>query len=120
MFYDTVDWFSDSNKTKKIKAYRRKSNYYESKSDDLQRSINKLNKLLNRAKSDYRLGSHNITTSIEHVLKYRFYHAETAMFKKTEELIGVLENKKNTVVSEKNKANTLYKKYYNLAQREDD
>lgn len=42
------------------------------------------------------------------------------MFKKTEELIGVLENKKNTVVSEKNKANTLYKKYYNLAQREDD
>lgn len=119
MFYDTTEWWTDSNQTKKVKAYRRKSNYYESKKDDLQQSIDKINRLLKQVESDYGLGTHNISTVYDNVLEYKFYEVETAMFKKTEDIIKILKTKRDVIVAEKNTASSLRKKYYNLAKRED-
>lgn len=119
MFYDTTEWWTDSSQTKKVKAYRRKANYYERKREDLQDYLDKINNLLSRAESDYGLGTRNISTVVDAVLEYKFYEVESEMFRKTEEIINSLKNKRDVIVAEKEKASTLRQKYYNVARQED-
>lgn len=120
MFWDTTDFWTDSSKTKKIKAYRRKSNYYEAKTDDLQELVDEIDRLLNTAQTGYGMVRGAISTSVENVTKYKFYELETIVFRKAQENIEKLSTKKAAVNTQKNRAYSLYRKYYNLARREDD
>lgn len=120
MFWDVNDFWTDSSKTKKVKAYRRKSNYYEKKTDTLQEELNEINRLLNSAESGYGMMRGGITTSVENSVEYQFYESKTRVLKKAQENIGILISKRDVINAQKNNVYSLYRRYYTLARREDD
>ena len=120
MFWDTMDFFTDSQKIKRVKSYRRKSNYYESKSDSLSRSLVVIDHELSDAKSDYGLGNASISGSKDNILTYRYYNTETSMHNQTARLLSQLENQRNVLKQARDEAQRLYREYYNFAIREDE
>lgn len=119
MFWDTWDYFTDDSKTKKIKSYRRKSNYYEKKSNTLEDYLNEINSLIRDAEDNYNLGRAKISTDIVNVIKYQYYEAESDMHDQSESILSHLRTKRDTLSRQLQIAKSLRKKYYNLAIRED-
>lgn len=119
MFWDTWDYWTDDRKTKKIKSYRRKSNYYEKKSNNLEDYLTEINSLIRDAESHYNLGKRNASTEVNDVMKYKYYQAESNMYSQTESILSHLKAKRDILKNQLQVAKNLWKKYYNLAIKED-
>lgn len=115
MFWDTWDHWGDDPKTKEIKSYRRKSNYYEDKYNYLTNSLSTINRLLSEAKQNYNLIGTGIAYVNDDIINRRYYDTEAEMFKKLSTVITDLEKQRNTVTTQKDNAYNLYQQYYRKA-----
>ncbi|MEF9920491.1 MAG: hypothetical protein RR945_05695 [Erysipelotrichaceae bacterium] len=119
MFWDIYDLWGDSNQTLKVKALRRKSNYYEDKYDDLNDYLSTINKLLGSAENTYGLYSKTISCANGNVLQHTYYESESNMYNEADSIITLLEGKRDIIKQQKNSAYDLYRYYYNRAIKED-
>lgn len=117
MFWDTWDFWSDDAETRQIKKYRRKSNYYESKYDELSDSLERINTLLSDVKWNYGLTNSVTMYVTDDVMKYQYAECEESLKQKLESIIDAMECKRDIIAREKNVAYSLYRKYYKLAIR---
>ena len=115
MFWDTWDYWTDDSKTKKIKSYRRKSNYYEEKYNSLSSSLTTINRLLSDAKQNYKLIGTGITYVNDDVINRRYYDTEANLYNKLSNVITDLENCRDIISTQKNNAYNLYQTYYRKA-----
>lgn len=115
MFSDTREHLWDDDETKDLKAKKRRSNYYEKKRDSLQSDLTEINKLINQAKSDYKLMQGKIVQPKEHVMQYEFYQTKSNMHEKSKKIITELESKRDVLKKAKDEAEGLRQKYYNEA-----
>ena len=115
MFWDTWDYWTDDPKTKRIKSYRRKSNYYEEKYNTLSDSLTTIDRLLSDAKYHYNLIGTGITYVNDDVINRRYYDTETTLYKKVSVIINDLEDSKRIISTQKNNAYQLYVTYYRKA-----
>lgn len=119
MFWDTCDFWTDDSKTRQVKAYRRKSNYYEKKKKSLENYLDIINGMLQEAENNYHLGTYTTIGSQDDVLHCLYFETESKMYQQTDELLESLKTKKESLKKQKDKAKELYQKYYNLAIKED-
>lgn len=120
MFWDTIDLFTDSPQASQTKKYRRKSNYYEDKSQRIENLLRTCKTMLEQTQNTYKLGSHSISTSMENVMCYRYYEEKTYLFEQTNNKLDRFNEKIQILNRELTKAQTLHQKYYNLAIRGED
>lgn len=115
MYWDTWDYLSDSEKTLRIKSYRRKSNHYETKRNSLSSKCDKIKKKITEIKS-LEVSFSGVATLETHVMRYNFHEAEGKMLKKMEASLEFYEDELSRMRKLKNDAETLYYRYRNLAE----
>lgn len=116
MFWNTWDLWWDDEETRKIKEYRRKANYYETKYNSLSDHLTSINNLFSDARSNYGL-QNTATYATDDVMHYQYGECDKAMKEKIAALLSSLEDARDTVESQKAAAYNLYLQYYNLAIR---
>lgn len=119
MFWDTMDLWLDDNQIRKVKALRRKSNYYEGKYDDLNSYLSTINKLLSSAENTYGLWKKTISSASGNVLQYKYYESKSSMYSEADNLVSILESNRTIISRQKSKTYDLYRYYYYQAIRED-
>lgn len=117
MFYDTWDFWFDDDETRKIKKYRRMSNYYENKYNNLLDSYIEINNLMFDVKNNYRLDQNVIKYVTGDVVRYQYSECEDKMISKIWEVIDYFEEMQDLIGKQRDNAYELYIKYYNLAIR---
>lgn len=115
MFWDTWDYWTDDSKTKEIKSYRRKSNYYEDKYNTLSDSLITINRAISEAKENYKLIGSSISYVNDDIINKRYYDTEATLYSQLSSIISDLEDQRNILIRQKNIAYDLYKTYYGKA-----
>ena len=115
MFYNTWDSWFDDDETRKLKKYRRMSNYYESKYNNLYDSYIEINNLMSDVKNNYGLDKSVIKYVSDDVMRYQYSECEDKMISKIWEVIDYFEEMQDLIGRQRDNAYELYIKYYNLA-----
>lgn len=114
MFYNTSDSWFDDDETRKIKKYRRMSNYYESKYNNLLDSYIEINNLISDVKNNYGLDKSVIKYVSDDVMRYQYSECEDKMISEIWEVIEYFEEKLDLIGKQRDVAYELYKQYHNL------
>ena len=93
------------------------SNYYERKYDDMKAKLKSIDEIINALKGSYRLQGKGSSVSKDNFLQYRYREKEKQSYKDISKYICQLEDKKDVLKTERNKAYNIYQEYYRKAKR---
>lgn len=101
--------------TRRVKEYRRKSNYYEEKYESIVDLLSKLNQQLSDIKSNYGLEDYAPSYVRDDIVQYQYGECEGKLKKKISTLLSKLESKRDVLIVQQRIVYDLFITYYNYA-----